>query len=146
MRNNLLIGTLICLIAYGSTATAAKPPAGYTAFKKECGDCHMPFPPQMLPKRSWHQLLTHLDQHFNEDASLDPKTTTDISTFLQNYSADSANGGRLGHYMNNSISASKTPLRITDTRGWRRIHGEIRPSAWTSDKIKTRSNCLGCHR
>ncbi|HED12761.1 MAG TPA: hypothetical protein ENI62_03780 [Gammaproteobacteria bacterium] len=146
MRTLLLCGALLWLITYGSWVVAANLPSGYADFKRECSDCHMPFPPQMLPQRSWKQLLSHLDQHFNADASLDAKATSNISNFLQNYAADSANGGRLGYFISHNIAAGETPLRITDTRGWRRIHGEIRPSAWTSDKVKTRSNCLACHR
>jgi len=145
MRTTLLASTLLYLIVLGS-ASAATPPVGYTSFTKECSDCHMPFPPQMLPQRSWKKLIAHLDQHFGTDASIDSKITSDISHFLQNYAADSTHGGRLGYFMNRSIAAIKTPLRITETLGWRQIHGEIRSSAWTSKKVKTRSNCLACHR
>jgi len=145
MRTTVLTSTLLCLIIPGSVF-ATTLPAGYTEFKKECSDCHMPFPPQMLPKRSWKKLLSHLDQHFETDAGLDAKTTSTIEHFLQSYAADSSNGGRLGYFIAHSIAATQTPLRITGTQGWRRIHGEIRPSVWSSDKIKTRSNCLACHR
>jgi len=126
-------------------ATAAVGPAGAKEFKHECSACHMAFPPQMLPDRSWQAILGHLDQHFGEDASVDQTTRKQIGGFLHAYAADGRNGGRVGRYFMRTIG-SKTPLRITETKAWRRIHDEVRRSAWSDPRVKTRSNCLACHR
>ena len=45
-------------------------PIDNAATQKECSACHIAFPPQMLPMRSWQSLLGHLSSHFGEDASL----------------------------------------------------------------------------
>jgi len=126
-------------------AAAAVAPSGAKQFKSECSGCHMAFPPQMLPDRSWNTILGHLDQHFGEDASVDEATRKQIGNFLHAYAADSRNGGRTGRYFMRYIGKG-TPLRITETRAWRRIHGEVRRSAWSDPRVKTRSNCMACHR
>ena len=54
------------------------PPVADATVAKECGACHMVFPPQLLPARSWQKLMADLSSHFGEDASLaDPGPTDD---------------------------------------------------------------------
>ena len=47
------------------------------AYQAECGSCHVPYPPRLLPGSSWRQIVARLDRHFGADASLimDPATT-----------------------------------------------------------------------
>ena len=39
--------------------------------KEECSACHFAFPAAMLPSASWTRLMSSLESHFGEDASLD---------------------------------------------------------------------------
>jgi hypothetical protein len=39
--------------------------------QKGCGSCHMAFPPQMLPARSWTAIMDGLDKHLGENVVLD---------------------------------------------------------------------------
>ena len=41
------------------------------AYVQECGSCHVPYPPGLLPNESWQRLMANLPQHFGTDASLD---------------------------------------------------------------------------
>ena len=43
---------------------AIVPPIEHAATLKECGACHLAFPPQMLPARSWKKLMGDLANHF----------------------------------------------------------------------------------
>jgi len=145
MLRKIVVASALLGIFAAMPVAAAVGPAGAKAFKTECSACHMAFPPQMLPDRSWQAILGHLDKHFGEDASVDDATRKQLGTFLHAYAADSSHGGRTGRFFMRSIG-SGTPLRITETKAWRRIHGEVRRSAWTNPRVKTRSNCLACHR
>ena len=123
---------------------ASLPPVSDTATLKECGACHMAYQPQMLPMRSWHAIMTHLSSHFGEDASLPEATRARIESYLVSNAGD-APGVTGGHRYMQGIPADATPLRITDTRFWRRGHSEISAASFTSAKVKTKANCLACH-
>ncbi|MBV1703544.1 MAG: hypothetical protein KGQ28_01900, partial [Hyphomicrobiales bacterium] len=114
------------------------------AFKTECTACHEMYFPQMLPARSWRSLMGNLDNHFGESAALDPKTAKMIEGLLVANAADSPNGG--GRFMY-GIAAADTPLRITDTPWWKRIHSwRVTPASLANHGIKSASQCSGCHQ
>jgi len=102
------------------------------AYQAECGSCHVPYPPQLLPAQSWQQLMGRLDRHFGSDASLDAKAHDEISRYL------AANAGR------RAAPAGPEP-RITETRWFRKEHDELSASIWTSAAVKSAANCDACH-
>ena len=102
-------------------------------WRAECGSCHVPYPPQLLSAPSWRTIMSRLDRHFGTDASLDAKTRDEIAVFLDQ------NAGRDRH-----AAGDPTPLRITQTRWFRREHSEI-PERLASG-YKTLSDCTQCHR
>src|SRR5690606_37122372 len=44
------------------------------AYQEECGACHLPYPPGLLPAASWQRIMQDLAHHFGTDASLDAAT------------------------------------------------------------------------
>ena len=111
---------------------------------KECGACHMAFQPQMLPKKSWEKIMDGLSNHFGEDASLDAKTVQHIKTYHLKNAADSS---WLGGKFMRGLSKTAAPLRITETPYWVREHKEEVPQqAWKDPKVKSKANCLACHK
>jgi hypothetical protein len=68
------------------------PTPGVALYNTECGDCHMAFPPTMLPAASWQDMMRALDDHFGDDAELDAETTDQIAAFLVQYSAGTGSG------------------------------------------------------
>ncbi|HVI91543.1 MAG TPA: diheme cytochrome c [Dongiaceae bacterium] len=109
---------------------------------RECGACHMPYPPQVLPARSWQALIKGLAHHFNENASLDAATSEKILGYLVAHAADAPGEN---HMFMGGLPGDATPLRITDTPVWRRIHGAIPESVFANPKIMTKANCGACH-
>lgn len=57
--------------------------------KEECGSCHLAFAPSMLPARSWQRMMGKLDNHFGDNASLDPATAEKITSYLVANAGDS---------------------------------------------------------
>lgn len=114
------------------TAVAANP-----AFQAECGSCHIAYPAGFLPARSWTALMTGLDDHFGENATLDDKTRTEIESYLTANAADRSWG--------RDPAPGVTPLRISDLSWFVREHGRE-----VSDRMKTKaksmSNCAACHQ
>ncbi|NQV83131.1 MAG: cytochrome C [Rhodospirillales bacterium] len=111
---------------------------------KECGACHMAFQPQMLPKNSWRKIMEGLPSHFGEDASLNTETARHIKTYLL---ANAAGSSWLGGKFMRGLSETSAPLRITETPYWIREHKEEVPQrAWKEPKVKSKANCLACHK
>jgi len=111
---------------------------------KECGACHMSFPPQMLPAKSWDKIMGGLPNHFGEDASLDPAAIVHIREY---HMANAADSGLISGKFMRGLSETDSPMRITETPYWARQHnGEVSQQTWTSSKVKSKANCVACHR
>jgi len=114
-------------------------------YKEECGSCHMAYPAGLLPARSWTKMMTGLEDHFGDDAELDPDTHQAISRLLVENSADRSDYRRSRKF-SQSIGSSDAPIRISDTPYFRHEHDEIpeRMVAGNS-KVKSISQCDSCH-
>ena len=135
--------TLFCLGLGALPSAALAQTAGSAAFAKECGACHMAFPPEMLPAASWKKIIAGLADHFGEDASLTPKTAADIEAYLTANAAESSSFGR--RFMA-GLRPGEAPLRITEMPVWIGIHSdEIPSSVWKDPRVKSKSNCPACH-
>ena len=121
------------------------PPVEHVATLKECGACHLAFPPQMLPARSWKKLMGDLANHFGESAVLPQATRAEIAAYLAANAGDAAIS-KHGRLFMRGIDATQTPLRITQTPFWQAAHEEVAAAAFLSDAVKTPSNCAACHR
>ncbi len=125
------------------TTPTPTPPTPEETFNTECGACHMAFPAQFLPARSWQAITGDLANHFGEDASLDPDTTKVITDYLVANAANSPNGNPR---ILAGIAKADIPLRITETPWWIRRHREVSPAQFTQPNVKSKSNCIACHR
>ena len=110
---------------------------GDPAYQAECTSCHIAYPPQLLPARSWRALMAGLDKHFGTDASLDPQSAAAITAFLE----QNAGRKRASKYS----SSAEPVLRITETRWFVHEHDEVPARAWKGPKVKGAANCTACH-
>lgn len=110
----------------------ARLPANAT-YRDECGTCHVPYPPGLLPAASWQHLMGGLDRHYGSDASLDAKVTASLSQWLQ------ANASR-------RRMEAPADDRITKSAWFVREHDEVPAGAWQRASIKSAANCSACHR
>lgn len=103
-------------------------------WKEECGSCHVTFPPQLLTKENWRQLMSGLEKHFGVNATLDDDISQEILAFLLSQAGTEANGHQ-----------SKSGMRITDTPWFDRKHGKMPEKTWSQKSVKSKSNCKACH-
>jgi mono/diheme cytochrome c family protein len=116
---------------------------GRASYATECSACHLAYPPQLMPARSWRKLLAHLSSHFGEDASLSDKKTASILAYLEANAADRPGSPR---FAMRGLSSQQTPERITDMPFWRRIHsGLLVRGIGSGPGIRAAANCLRCH-
>jgi hypothetical protein len=117
-----------------------------TLYKEECSSCHLAYPVQLLPARSWQKILSNLDRHFGENATLDPATLQTLQQYLQANSADASDSRRARKVLR-SLPADETPLRISELPYIRRQHHEIPARYITANpQVKSLSNCAACHQ
>ncbi len=141
----ILSCALLCAAPSVPRAAQLLPTPAEKTTAQQCSMCHIAYPPQMLPARSWQKLMSDLGHHFGEDASLSEEDRTTITAYLTEHAADSRLTGRESERFLRGLSPSVTPLRITDTPYWRRRHSEISPRRFTDPKVKTAANCGACH-
>ncbi|MFQ5509546.1 MAG: cytochrome C [Leptospirillia bacterium] len=117
-------------------------------YQEECGSCHFPFQPGLLPRRSWERLMAPkaLEDHFGDNAELDARTRGSILDFLSRHAADDVWYKR-SIKIRRSIPADEAPLRISEVPYIVRAHHEIEKESVKSNKaVRSMSNCERCHR
>ena len=135
MKITALITTLLLLGSSsafaGKMAMPADAPASYEA---ECASCHMSYPPALLSQQSWKNVMSGLSKHFGTDASLDPKTQTELTNWLVKNATT-----------RQKYSETAPENRITKTSWFIRKHDEVRADVWKRASIKSPANCGACH-
>ena len=135
MKKTVLIGTLLLLISSstfaGKMAMPTDMPASYEA---ECASCHMAYPPALLSQQSWKNLMSGLSKHFGTDASVDPKTQTELINWLVKNATT-----------RQKYSETAPENRITKTSWFMRKHDEVKSEVWKRASIKSPANCGACH-
>lgn len=104
------------------------------AYAQECSACHLAYPPGLLPAASWQRLMQGLDQHYGSDASLDPATVQQISTWLQS---------QAGTYKR--VTQVPAQDRITRSAWFERKHRKLTANVWSRPAIRSAANCAACH-
>ena len=113
--------------------------------KAECGTCHLPFAASMLPASSWKRMMGELQNHFGEDASVDAATAATIEAYLTANAADT--GGRThSRKLLRGVSLASAPQRISELPKWVDEHRKVAAWEWTSKEVRSKSNCVACHR
>ncbi|HNA29293.1 MAG TPA: diheme cytochrome c [Thiobacillaceae bacterium] len=113
-------------------------------YTEECGSCHVAYSPSLLPARSWRRIMAELDRHFESDASVEEPVRLALEHHLVEHASDNEDATcRMG--MMNRMLAGETPLRITETPYFRRLHRPLGEQAWKHAKVGSPANCGACH-
>jgi cytochrome b len=141
----MIVGVVaVALIALGRLPpTTGRQLALDPAYADECGACHDSFHPSLLPVASWAALMAGLQDHFGEDASLDPVRAEEIAAWLTANAAESWDtevGNRF------RVVDPAQPLRITATPYWRGKHAGIPEAVFARKAVGSKVNCSACHR
>jgi len=145
-------------------AAAPAADADRALYRKECGACHLDYPPAMLPAASWRQLMAGLERHFGSNAELDAAVQERLARWLD-VGAGRVGGGRHEEHEEGEhggrrhgeeregrreARASASPaggatLRITETASFLRKHREIDRKVVARPSIRSLANCGACH-
>ena len=117
-------------------ATMVKAKAANPKWASECGACHLAFPARFLPAESWREMMAGLEDHFGSNATMDTETAKEITDYLVK------NARTRKTYRD---ASGKYPLRITETRWFKREHAEAARRVKNNPKVKSLANCQACH-
>jgi hypothetical protein len=152
-RKRRLAAVLLALLAIGQptlvkqsvAAPKTFPPIADTGYLKECGSCHMAYPPELLPARSWTKVVGSLQDHFGDSAQLDAATQQHIHDYLVAHAADNAQNEESFQIMQ-SLRPGETPSRITATPYIAGLHAAVLDPLWGGNpRPKTLAECGVCH-
>ncbi len=115
------------------------------AYVAECGACHTAYAPGLLPERAWRRMMSELDNHFGEDASLDDAERDRLAAQVFSLAADSSQAGMLMKRIAMAIPVSQTPQRISTTPFFKYMHDEVPGYIWKRAKVGGPANCIACH-
>lgn len=113
-------------------------------YRKECGACHLDFPPGLLTAASHRRILAGLERHFGQNAELDPAVRDRLEAWLVANSADSGSDRRSRKALA-STSPGDAPLRITEGAWFQREHRKVSAGVLKRPSIRTFANCGACH-
>lgn len=116
----------------------------YSQWQESCSECHMAYPPSLLPARSWERMLAEQDDHFGEDLFLTPETVAALLEYAKKNSAEQVHR-EVSWRTLQSLAAEESPLRITESPYWRRVHQDIDASAWELPSVNGKFDCGACH-
>jgi hypothetical protein len=111
-------------------------------YVKECGSCHMAYPPNLAPSSRWIAIMDSLPDHFGEDASLEPDLMSQIRAYLTTNSAEKWDT-RAAHEL--ALAYPSDPLRLTATPYWTRTHRQIPETVFKSRAVGAKGACNACH-
>lgn len=114
------------------------------AYQTECSSCHLAYPPELLPARSWTRLMGGLDDHFGQNAELDAAARESMTRWLERNAAEHSPRSMARRVLRDS--EGKTPLRISELRFIQREHDEVNPLVWRRPAVGSVANCAACHR
>ena len=126
----------ILLVAAPLPAGAEKferiPPVNNAAARKECGACHIAYPPLLMPAESWRAVFADLPHHFGDDAGLPEALRENI----------------LAYYIANAGPAAGGPVmpRITEQSWWQSVHRKARDFCVRAGEVPEQLRRLPRHR
>ena len=136
---------LLCL-ACAAVASVAPAEEKAPAALQACGKCHMLYPAEMLPQRSWRAIVSGSAGHFGARVDLTAKERADILSYLSAHAPDSPSATSNDRHFLSDLPSDPTPTRITETRWWRQLHADLDFQAASPGKRKSPADCRACHQ
>lgn len=113
------------------------------AYTENCGACHFPYHPVLLPSGSWEKILASLSDHLGESIEIDSESAKKISAYLNANAANHSSTGLAAQIMKGL--GTQLPQRITHVPYVKKKHRKISDEILKRKSIGALSNCSACH-
>ena len=140
----LIINSLLASDNYNTKTDVA--PVNNQLYIKECGSCHFPYQPGLLPSNAWNKMMTNLENHFNSDASLNEADLQTLTKYLNDNSAEKNMQYKRSNRIVSSLAKNQIPDSISTTPYMIKKHEDIRKNLITQNEVKGLFNCIACHK
>ena len=140
----LIINSLLASDNYNTKTDVA--PVNNQLYIKECGSCHFPYQPGLLPSNAWNKMMTNLDKHFGSDASLAPEDFQTLSKYLNDNSAEKNMQYKRSNKIVSSLAKNQIPDSISTTPYMIKKHEDIKKNLISQNEVKGLFNCIACHK
>ena len=121
-------------------------PVDNQLYIKECGSCHFAYQPGLLPASSWNKIMSNLENHYNNDASISSANLQTLTKYLNDNSAEKNMQYKRSNKIVSSLAKDQIPDSISTTPYMIRKHNEIKKSLITQPEVKGLFNCIACHK
>lgn len=112
---------------------------------EECSACHMVYHPSLLTAKNWDRIVSTLEDHYGEDASLDDKSTLEIREWMMAHAAETTDT-RASYVFADAQADGDKLLSITQTEFWKTRHAKFGDAVFSRKGIYSRANCVACHK
>jgi aldehyde:ferredoxin oxidoreductase len=89
-------------------------------------------------------MMSDLENHYGEDAWLDPETTAEITEYLGKNDAEHFQSEASFNLLVN-VPEDEIPMRITEMTYFRSKHEDIPQSTFMRKSVRSVLNCGACH-
>ena len=121
-------------------------PVNNQLYLKECGSCHFPYQPGLLPSNAWNKMMTNLENHFNSDASLNEADLQTLTKYLNDNSAEKNMQYKRSNKIVSSLAKNQIPDSISTTPYMIKKHEDIKKNLISQNEVKGLFNCIACHK
>ena len=121
-------------------------PVDNQLYIKECGSCHFAYQPGLLPASSWNKIMSNLENHYNNDASISSANLQTLTKYLNDNSAEKNMQYKRSNKIVSSLAKDQIPESISTTPYMIKKHNEIKKSLITQPEVKGLFNCIACHK
>jgi len=108
-----------------------------------CGSCHWAYAPQLLPKKSWENMLASLGDHFGAEVTLSEQDKRAVANHLLSNAAD-VSSTEIGRKVMRSLRGA-TPSRVVEVHYILKKHRELAPEVFARKGVGGLANCIACH-
>jgi cytochrome b561 len=133
-------GAVAVAVASAPAATRVGPPVA-EVWARECGDCHLAYPPSLLPGAAWERLLAEDADHFGESLALPPDVAAELRAVAAAGAAERAQNEFAARVAGEDVADGQ----ITRTRAWADAHAEVPAGSFGPDGSGSPGRCGACH-
>lgn len=112
------------------------------AYEAACGSCHWAYAPQLLPKKSWENMVASLGDHFGNEVVLSEQEKTVVRDYLLGNAAD-VSATKIGRKVMHSLGGD-APSRVGEVPYIQRKHRKLAPEVFTRKGVGGLANCIAC--
>ncbi len=112
-------------------------------YEAACGSCHWDYAPQLLPKKSWENMVASLGDHFGNEVVLTEQDKAVVRDYLLGNAAD-VSAMKIGRKVMHSLGGA-TPSRVVAVPYIQRKHRKLASAVLARKGVGGLANCIACH-